>query len=299
MPSRTEKAGYRPLDTPLRDAHHVSQNPSSLLDSLRGTGIAKSKVDPELAGGLREWLEDELAAAVAAVPPTGRAIRLGPSQIEGNGALRGHQAALGHLVACLFRQWVTTGHFDDPFSDALSGEAALGDPAGTVEAVSGLNGDMRRRLAAEVSSHAERIRATWPLLSPSWYPRTRERLTIPLCGGRLVLAGMIDLIVGHQAVDEATKCMVEVSAADPVTRTPAAQLHFYALLETMRAGAAPSRVGTYYTADGTLHVEAVDEHMLVGALLRTIEVARRSCALRCEEPHAGEATAQVDRGVPA
>ena len=277
-------------------------------------------MDPELAGGLREWLEDELASVVAAIPTSRRPIRIGAAQINGSGALRGDDAALGRLVPCLFRQWVTTGSFGDPLTDALAGESALGDPAGTVEAVSRLPEDVRRLLSADVSSHAQRIRNTWPVLSPSWHPRTRERLIVPLCGGGLVLGGTIDLIVGPQAVSEATKCMVEVSATDSQserqTEHQTAHLHFYALLETMRAGAAPSRVATYHTGDGVLSVEPVDEHMLVGALLRTIDIARRSCALRVRDQHnveehcAGELSAgqhcvgakkdgKSDWGVPA
>ena len=52
-------------------------------------------------------------------------------------------------------------------------------------------------------------------------------------------------------------------------------LHFLALLETLSAGAAPSRVATYYTGTGELYAEPVDEHLLVSALLRTISGIER------------------------
>jgi hypothetical protein len=185
--------------------------------------------------------------------------------------------ALRRLVRCLFRQWITTGRIEAPIRDALSGEAASGDPGGAVALVSRMSGEERRVFTEAVDSHAARITATWPALSPAWYPRASERFTGPLCGGRVVLAGIADLVVGPQAASESSVCIVEVQTGRRSTRHRN-DLHFLGLLETLRAGAAPSRVATYYTGTGELHAEPVDEHLLAGALLRTVSGIHSLCS---------------------
>jgi len=139
--------------------------------------------------------------------------------------------------------------------------------------------DERRLLFEVVRMHAAQIAATWPALSPAWFPRTHERLTIPLCGGRVMLSGVADLAVGPQAAFEASVCVVgvETERSGPEPRT---HLHFLALLETLRAGAAPSRVASYYTATGELDAEPVDEHLLVSALLRVVAGVEELCSRR-------------------
>ena len=70
-------AGYRQPDTPLGNAEGVSTVTSvSILDKLRGAGAPRPQADPELAGGLREWLEDSLAGDVARLGVRGRALRV-------------------------------------------------------------------------------------------------------------------------------------------------------------------------------------------------------------------------------
>ena len=258
----------------------------SILDQLRGAGTPKPKADPELAGGLREWLEDSLAGGVARLGVRDRALRVNnevlgrlgtsgtlPSSLGPRDATA-EDLALLRLVRCLFRQWMTTGRIEAPIRDALSAQAASGDPGGAVALVSRMSGEERRAFTDAVSAHASRITATWPALSPAWYPRAHERFTVPLCGGRVMLSGIADLVVGPQATSEASVCIVEIQTGRCTSEDRSA-LHFLALLETLRAGAAPSRVATYYTGTGELHAEPVDEHLLVSALLRTISGVER------------------------
>jgi hypothetical protein len=198
---------------------------------------------------------------------------------------------LNNLVRCLFRQWVTTRRFGLPIEDALGALSVDADPGATVEAVNRLSPERRRTLADEVAEHAERIASTWPLLCAAWYPRTSERISIPLCGGRIVLGGVVDLVIGAQACEEATVCVVQVDTAPRNRRSHQAELPFYALLETLRSGASPSRVASYSTCTGDLHVEPVDEHVLVGALLKAVQAAERMCAdqVAADELGAGHA----------
>ena len=267
----------------------------SILDKLRGAGIPRPKADPELAGGLRKWLEDSLAADVARLGVRGRALRVNnealgrlrpsesvPSSLRPRDATTGELALL-RLVRCLFRQWITTGCIDDPISDALSGEAASGDPGGAVALVSRMSGKERVAFTDAVGAHAARITATWPALSAAWLPRVHERFTVPLCGGRVMLSGIADLVIGPHAASEASVCIVSVQAGR-LRGEHRTDLHFLALLETLRAGAAPSRIATYYTGTGELHAEPVDEPLLVAALLRTISGVETLCSqMQCSQ----------------
>ena len=112
--------------------------------------------------------------------------------------------------------------------------------------------------------------------SPAWLPRTQERLEVPLCGGRVVLAGVVDLVLGSPAQDRASVCLVELkSGARRIEHRP--DLHFYALLEALRSGAPPFRIATYYSGTGELDAEPVGEDTLVGALSRALDGAIRLC----------------------
>jgi len=188
------------------------------------------------------------------------------------------ELARGSLVDALFRQWVTTGVIDDPWGDALAAFEVDGDRDGVLAFVAGLPDTIRRRLTAEVSEHAVVITQRWPVPSPAWLPRTQERLEVPLCGGRVVLAGVVDLVLGSPAQDRASVCLVELkSGARRIEHRP--DLHFYALLETLRSGAPPFRIATYYTRTGELDVEAVSEDVLVTAVQRVLAGAVKLCRL--------------------
>jgi hypothetical protein len=269
---------------PVSDA-----TPASLLDRLRGVGTPRPMVDPELAGGLKEWLEDALAGHVGHLGMLSRAMRVDNAMLDDLSAHGRVLRASPHrscalddgvllvLVRSLFRQWTTTGRIDDPLGDALSAQAASGDPVGVVDRLSRMADGEHRLYADALRMHAARLSATWPALSPAWLPRCHERLTIPLCGGRVLLAGTADLVVGSQATSEASVCLVEVDT-ERRSGWPRTSLHFLALLETLRSGAAPSRVATYYTGTGALDAEQVDEHLLVQALLRVVAGVEELCA---------------------
>jgi len=181
-------------------------------------------------------------------------------------------------VDALFRQWVTVGVIDDPFLDALAAFEVEGDRDGVIAFVTGLPAAHQRRLRAEVAEHAAHISARWPVLSPAFLPRTQERLEVPLCGGRVVLAGVVDLVLGSPAQDRASVCLVELkSGARRLEHRP--DLHFYALLEALRSGAPPFRIATYYSGTGELDAEPVDEDVLVRALARVLDGAIRLCRI--------------------
>jgi hypothetical protein len=264
---------------------------AGVLHRLRGDGAARPPVDPGLAGGLRDWLEDGLAEAVTHVPADSGPIRVNKETLNQVLVCEAHLAACreaprvvtvelarGSLVDALFRQWVTVGGFDDPWGDALAAVEVDGDRDGVVAFVTGLPATRRRALADEVTGHAAGIAGRWPALSPSWMARTQERLEFPLCGGRVVLAGVVDLIVGGPARGSASVCVVELKSGGRRVEHRG-DLHLYALLETLRSGAPPFRIATYYSATGELDVEPVGDDALVGAVQRVLAGTVRLCRL--------------------
>jgi hypothetical protein len=259
-----------------------------LLARLRGVGRRRPDVDPAFAPGLREWLEDALAPAAAALPahlPPARVDKQALTQVLTCEAhLVASRAAprvtvelvRGILVDALFRQWVTTGAIGDAMGEAL--DACAGDDGAVTAFVAGLSASARRQLTDEVAEQAARIAAQWPVPAGAWLPRTQERLTVPLCGGRIVMSGVIDLAFGAPAGRSASTCLVEVKSGRRRAEHRS-DLHFYALLETLRSGAPPFTVGTYYAAIGQLDAEPLEEDLLVGTLGRVVDGTERLCRL--------------------
>ena len=265
--------------------------PDGLLRRLRGDGLPRPLVDAGLAGGLRDWLEDGLVEAVASLPVDVDLVRVNKESLSQVLVCEAHlvarrgaprvvtvDLARGSLVDALFRQWVTTGVVDDPWNDAVAALEVEGDRDAIVAFVARLPAATRRRMMAVVAEHAATIAERWPGLSPTWLPRTQERLEVPLCGGRIVLAGVVDLVLGRPARDRASVCLVELKSG---TRRleHRGDLHFYALLEALRSGAPPFRVATYYSGTGELDAERVDEDTLVSALWRALDGVTRLCRL--------------------
>jgi hypothetical protein len=264
---------------------------TDLLHRLRGQGTTRPTVDPGLAGGLRDWLEDGLADAAAEVSPEAGPVRVSKDALTGVLTCEAHlvarrtaprviseEMARGSLVDALFRQWVTTGRVDDPWADAMSAVEVGGDPDGIAGFVASMADERRQVLAEEIAEHAAGIVARWPVPSPMWLPRTQERVVVPLVGGRVVMNGVVDLAFGGPAGERASVCVVELKSGRRRVEHRG-DLHFYALLETLRSGAPPFRIATYYTRTGELDVEAVSEDVLVSALQRVLAGAVKLCRL--------------------
>lgn len=261
-----------------------------LLSRLRGEGGERPEVDPGLAGGLRDWLEDELSSVVWALPGETVPIRVTKEAVNQVLVCEAHylarrgaprvptiELARGALVDALFRQWVTVGSIEDPWADSLSGLECDGDEE-LLRFLAELGEDPRRGLEEEVRSHAEAFVSTWPVSAPSWLARTQERIEVPLAGGHLVLAGVVDLAFGAPCAGRASVCLVELKSGSRRLEHRG-DLHYYALLETLRSGAPPFRIATYYSRTGELDAEQVREDVLLGALHRTLAAAERLCRL--------------------
>ncbi len=253
---------------------------------LRATGGGRPVVDPGFAGGLRAWLEDELgisgnvledAVLEDAVPLAVDADLLAPFT-------GGHQRAVSPamsparaadlVVHALFRQWMTVGFVGDPLGDARSALAGGGDGDAMVSFVDRLDAASYRALSSIADSAAARIVGAWGPPAPWWYPRTEERLVVPLCGGRFVLSTTVDLALGAPASGRASVCLVDV-VPGPIRPRHRAARQLAMLTETLRSGAPPFCCATWSAGTGELVAEPVGEVSLVAALDWVVAMVRR------------------------
>ena len=262
-----------------------------LVSRLRGTNGERPEVDAGLAGGLRDWLEDGLSEAVAALPEDADPVRVTKEAVNQVLVCEAHlvagrllprpvtvELARGSMVDALFRQWMTTGEIADPWEDAVCALEVAGGGAEVTAFLSSLGTDARRLLQGELAGHVEHIASSWPRPAPASMARTQERLIVPLAGGRVVLSGVIDLGLGTPSSGRASVCIVEAKSGRRRVEHRG-DLHLYALLETLRSGAPPFRIATFYTATGELDVEPVGRDALTNALHHALAAGQRLCRL--------------------
>ena len=258
----------RPLLRPAPGGAAPSHRGSGreVLALLRGDTVARPRFDPDLAGGLRAWLEDAAYGVVAARGDDAPAVFLGPRQVLG--AAEGwrddeglsDELVLSRLVHAVFRQFVGQGDLGDPLADALDALRAHGDDV-VVRHVDALPAAARAALSETVALHAGNLKDIVPRFAPGWMPRTDDRVAIPLAGGRVVLHGTFDLLVGLPQPGTASLCALGLSTSGPWARARRS-LHFLALLETLRSGAPPFRLALLESATGRYGVEDVREEHL-------------------------------------
>lgn len=276
------RPGERPLSTRTglsmaddAQVRAVARSGHEILGRLRGKVGDRPVFDPGLAGGLRAWLEDAAYDAVARRGAPFPPLVLGPRRLLGlagegpQGAPTGSPTEgpdsssadlLPSLVRMLFRQLVHTGRIIDPLSDALDGLRADG-AVPVAERVENLDPSERDILAGSLVTHTANLTMLVPRFAPGWMPRTHDRVAIPLAGGRVVLHGVFDLLVGLPRPPAASLCAVGLSTGGPWPRERRT-LHYLALLETLRNGVPPFRLALLDSATGRYGIEDVREEHL-------------------------------------
>jgi hypothetical protein len=272
----------------------------ALLERLRITGRPRPPADPELATRLRHTLEHGLSPDVDSSADDRPTLVVTKDRLSRVLACERHQVvtefgereptaslACGALVDVLFRQLITVGAIGDPMADGLTGlrlDDRQRDLATWIERMEpgGLS-----ELRAEVERQVDGLRERWPTLSPTWLPRTQETMRVGLLGGAVELAARVDLALGAPPVDEASVALVEIkSGARRVEHR--AEIHFYALVETLRSMVPPFVVATYYTRTGELDTDPVTAELLTAAARRVLAGARS--LVRLAEGHEPQRT---------
>ncbi len=185
---------------------------------------------------------------------------LGDDAGRGRGGGPTDRLVLSRLVHSLLRQLVHTGDIQEPLADALDALRANGGEA-EVREIESLSAAARTTLSETLAVHARNLSGLVPRFAPGWMPRTNDRVAIPLAGGRIVLHGTFDLVVGLPQQRTASLCALGLSTSGPwaVARR---SLHYLSLLETLRTGTPPFRLALLESASGRYGVEDVREEHL-------------------------------------
>ncbi len=258
----------RPLLGPARqgDASADPGTGGEVLALLRGDATARPCFDPGLAGGLRAWLEDAAYDIVVARGDHAPPLFLGARQLLGSQDERPveesmtDQQVLSRLAHALLRQVVHAEEIIDPLGDAVEALRAAEDDA-EVRHVESLSEEARTVLSETLAVHARHLTALVPRFAPGWMPRTNDRVAIPLGGGRVVLHGVFDLVVGLPQPGTASLCALGLSTGGPWV-AERRSLHYLSLLETLRSGTPPFRLALLESASGRYGVEDVREEHL-------------------------------------
>jgi hypothetical protein len=288
---------------------------------LLDLGGARPVFDPHLAARLLEELEARATAcldALGAPPPPPYDRRDRPLVVV-------HKRALAQIHQCE-RHWAAEEAAGFAWTAATARGAVahkaieLGAqvdrqplPADVVDlAIARLIDDERGsglwlRTATEGDLAELRARATdevtkfddsFPPLARAWRPRLESRQVAYLAGGRVELSGKVDLALGKPVGCEARTLIVDLKTGRP-SGLHAADLRFYALVETLRVGVPPFRVASFYLDSGTWHHEDVDEDLLWSTVRRVADGVDRLVALRLGTRQATETPGPPCRYCPA
>ncbi len=314
--SRTDSRGLPPAGIATDDG-----TGRELLALLRGASpvtahgagdraaAARPRFDPGLAGGLRAWLEDAAYDVVARrgddaprlvlgarrllgaeeagraeAPPAGDPVADGPTpgDVMAGGLTEPDAALVARLVHVLFRQLVHGGAGGDPLADALDALRAAGAGA-PVRRIESLPAPARAALATALARHAANLRVLVPRFAPGWMPRTDDHVAVPLAGGRVVLSGTFDLLVGAPHPGTASLCALGLSTGGPWPRERRT-LHFLALLEALRSGTPPFRLALIESASRRYGVEDVREEHLRAITSHIVAWLAEEASSRLDEP---------------
>lgn len=130
----------------------------------------------------------------------------------------------------------------------------------------------RAQLRGESADLVAKFLEVWPPLTAAMRPATESRIRTELCDRRIQFRGQVDLTLG-QAIgthNRARKIIVDYKTGG-YSIDHAADLRFYALIETLRIGVPPRLLVTTYLSTGTSECEPVTPAMLDATVQRVID----------------------------
>jgi hypothetical protein len=257
-------------------------------DELIGLGRAH-EFDPDLASAIRRRLEDGIRAAGLA-RAQGPPIWLGKSRLndlqrcqglfqarllrEGPPFEYGDRTAAGALFHKAIEIDIATERAFDPRSVCERAATGLGAANSAFEQFwSGLDGFGRAELTADAGRHLVLFRDSFPPLERRWSPQTEFLLRCHLAGGRVVLSGAPDLVLGRTR-----RLVIDFKSGGAWPEHPE-DMRFYALLILLRTGVPPYRVATFLLDSGEWQPEDVTEETLGRATDRVLAGAGAAAAL--------------------
>lgn len=255
---------------------------------------------PVVAAGFADELEHELEAAIA-VPaadiPAGQTLwlsksaldalvcdgrwldrkastfKVAPRMVAGSLAHRAIELDLGSQREVLPRDVVQ--HAWDDLATRNDGYAAFMQDSDRLAGSA-----MRHQSEQELVE----FRDTFPLLPPAVAVRSEARMRVTLAGGRVVLNGIPDLVLGDVRDDRARMLLIDLKTGQRYVERERQDLRFYALLSTLKYRQPPFRWATFYLAEGAWDAEDFSEAALRGVVRRLADGVRRAVVLNWDTP---------------
>jgi hypothetical protein len=290
--------------------HELTPTQARARAELLDVGGARPEFDHLLAGRLREELEAKAAATLAAAqapgspggPPWRRDTDRPVLTISKRNLAQVHQCerllmteqgqrfvwtAATACGAVVHKAIELSTHVRERFPPgelvALAVDRLVDDDQGPAPwlqtASEGEQAELRSRAVDAVTKFDD----SFPPISLAWRPRVESRLKTYLADGRVELSGKVDLALGRAKATptgaEARTLIVDLKTGGHGPHY-AADLRFYALLETLRVGVPPFRLASFYLDSGDWQQEDVDEDMLWATARRTTDGLDRLSALR-------------------
>lgn len=133
-------------------------------------------------------------------------------------------------------------------------------------------------LRGEALDRVTKFAESFPPLQARWRPVTESRARVELAGGRIVLAGKVDLSLGQARGTTAGKVLIDLKTGG-FAPAHLDDLRYYALLETIRIGVPPRLVASYYLDAGVARPEPVTVPLLRATVARVVDGVERLVGL--------------------
>jgi len=266
-----------------------------VLDELMARGRERPRFGPEVEADLRGHLEDAVAPLVGGATDDEDALWVTKGNLGQVHACEAHFGAAAEegFAWSAANAKGTVAHRAVELSVTFRGEPA---PLELVDhALESLGREERRNsprtwlesatpveladLRASANDVVAKFLECWPRLSPRWSPRSESGIGAELAGGKVVLWGRVDLLLGRADGDTAKVLVVDLKTGRPHS-SHLDDLRFYALVQTLRVGVPPFRVASYYLDTATFHHEDVTVEMLDLAARRAVDGIRKMAELR-------------------
>jgi hypothetical protein len=180
------------------------------------------------------------------------------------------RGVVAHKAIELLVGWPRTPHPLDLVAGAL--ESLERDQFSSLQPyLTGLAPAERAELIAAANEKVAAFLETFPPLKRAWRPVTESRVRVEVAGGRVILAGKIDLSLG-QALEGtiAGKVIIDLKTGAP-RPVHVEDLRYYALLETLRIGVPPRLLVNYHLDAGRPRSEPVTEELLWSTARRVVD----------------------------
>jgi hypothetical protein len=267
----------------------LSPKQRAVNEDLLGRGGERSEPDPGLAERIHERTVEVLATAAAAVPP------------DNELAVKKHDLSWAHTCAGYLKarkaepfQWTVANVRGRVTHRSLESVILAREPMAPLDAADAaidylidtsteatdagaflreLSPSQRQDLLRDANDYVLKFLADWPPIDRRWLPRVESPVRVPV--GQVVLRATVDLALGPP--ERTFVVDFKTGREHDDDRNEA---RYYALVQTLRFGAAPYRVATYYLDSGNYTCDDVDEQLLEDTLAWVAEGVRRIAALQ-------------------